>query len=67
MNSCFAYVEIKGKCIALKETKCKDCNFYKTKEEVEESREKVIERIKSLDIEKRDYISETYYGGKLEV
>lgn len=65
MNNCFAYKN--RECIALKETKCKDCNFYKTKKEVEEGRKKAIERIKSLDKETRERINETYYDGKLEV
>lgn len=66
MNNCFAYDRNKG-CTVLKITKCKDCNFYKTKKEVEEGRKKAIERIMSLDKDEREYINETYYDGKLGV
>ena len=64
MNSCFAYD--KRKCSALKKKECEDCNFYKTKEEVEESRKKSINHIKSLDEYKRNNIIDTYYNGQLE-
>lgn len=62
MDKCFA--ENKGRCMALKVKNCNGCVFYKTKDEAEEGRNKAIERIMSLDKEKRDYIIETY---KLEV
>jgi len=31
-TDCFAYS--KSKCLALKEIECKECNFYKTKKEL---------------------------------
>ncbi|TCT14596.1 hypothetical protein EDC18_10577 [Natranaerovirga pectinivora] len=60
-TDCFAYKPTK--CVALTNKKCDGCNFYKTKEEFEVGREKVMERIHSLDVEKQDLIIRTYYGG----
>ena len=65
VEDCFAYTN-RG-CKALKVRNCKGCNFYKTKEEVEASRIKAMERIMALDKDKRDHINETYYDGELEV
>lgn len=62
VEDCFAYTN-RG-CKALKVRNCKGCNFYKTKEEVEASRIKAMERIMALDKETREHIIETY---KLEV
>jgi hypothetical protein len=59
---CFAYTN-RG-CKALKARNCEGCNFYKTEEEAEVGRAKAMERIMSLDKDKRDHIIETY---KLEV
>lgn len=67
MNNCFAYNKEKRICVALKKKECEGCNFYKTREEAEQGREKAIKRIKSLDKNTRDQIIETYYGEKLEV
>ena len=66
MEGCFAYDKRKG-CTALKVTNCNGCRFYKTKGEAEEGRLKAINRIKTLDKEKRVHINETYYDSKLEV
>ena len=65
MDKCFA--ENKGRCTALKIKECEECSFFKTKEEAEEGRMKAIERIDSLNKERRDHINEIYYGLKLEV
>ena len=65
MKDCFAYR--RNGCTALKVRKCEGCSFYKTKEQYEIGQRKVLERIRSLDIDKQKYISETYYDGKLEV
>ncbi len=65
MKYCFAYKH--NGCTALKVRKCEGCSFYKTKEQYEIGQRKVLERIRSLDIDKQKYISETYYDGKLEV
>ncbi len=62
---CFAYK--RNSCTALKVKKCEGCSFYKTKEQFELDQEKALERIYTLDIAKQKHISETYYGGKLEV
>lgn len=64
MDRCFAY-DKKG-CRALKIKECKDCNFYKTKEEAEEGREKALNRIMNLDEEVRRNIIDTYYNGEIE-
>ncbi|WP_296972593.1 hypothetical protein [Tepidanaerobacter sp. EBM-38] len=65
MQDCFAYKH--NSCTALKVRQCEGCSFYKTKEQYELDRQKAIEKILSLDEDKRDYIIKTYYGGKLEV
>lgn len=64
MNRCFA--ENKGKCMTLKIKDCEDCSFYKTQEEVEKSRNKAINRIKTLEDYKRNNIIDTYYNGQLK-
>ena len=61
MDKCFAYTD-RG-CKALKVRNCNGCVFYKTKEEAEEGRKKAIERIMSLDKDKRAHIIETYKLG----
>ena len=63
---CFAYKN-NGRCKALKLKKCEgtDCGFYKTEEQLNSERKKVIKRIKSLDKEHQKHIIDTYYKGKL--
>lgn len=63
MCKCFA--EDKNKCIALKIKDCKGCNFFKTKQEVEEGRNKSIERINSLDNQTRNSIMDIYYNSQI--
>ncbi|MGO1368534.1 hypothetical protein [Senegalia sp. (in: firmicutes)] len=67
MENCFAYKI--GRCKALKIRKCGgiECGFYKTKEQLKIDEEEVIKRIKSLDKEKQEHITEKYYGTHLEV
>jgi hypothetical protein len=65
MKDCFAYR--RNGCTALKVKKCEGCSFYKTKEQFRLDQERALKRIRTLDIDKQKYISETYYGGKLEV
>lgn len=67
VKNCFAYKN--NKCSILELRKCEgtDCGFYKTHEEFKLGQKKALERILSLDKDKRDYIIETYYGGKIEV
>jgi hypothetical protein len=70
-ENCFAYKN--KRCTILKSNKCEgtdeetECRFYKTEEEFKLGQKKAIERILSLDKDKRDCIIETYYGGKIEV
>jgi hypothetical protein len=65
MDDCFAYR--RNSCTALKVKKCEGCSFYKTKEQFKQDQLKALKRIYTLDIDKQKHISETYYGGKLEV
>lgn len=65
MKDCFAYD--KGKCKALKRKRCKGCNFFKSKKQAALGRQKAIDRIMSLDKEKRDSIIQKYYGINREV
>lgn len=62
MRDCFAYVN--GKCSALETKDCDGCSFYKTKEQYEMDRQKALERIRSLNVERQKYIFEKYYGGE---
>lgn len=66
-RDCFAYKNKRCKILKLRKCKGTDCGFYKTEEEFKLGQKKALERILSLDKEKRDYIIETYYGGKIEV
>jgi hypothetical protein len=63
MQNCFAYKQ--NGCTALKIKKCEGCSFYKTKEQYKLDQQKVVERILLLDEEKRIYIIQSYYGGKM--
>jgi hypothetical protein len=65
MKDCFAYKH--NGCTALKVRRCEGCSFYKTKEQFWLDQQRALERIYALDVDKQKYISETYYGGKLEV
>ena len=64
-TDCFA--NKRNRCTALKVKQCEGCSFYKTKEQFELERQKVLKRIFALDVAKQKHISKTYYGGKLEV
>lgn len=48
------------KCIALTTKKCNGCNFYKTKEQLNEGREKATARLMTLDKATSDYINAKY-------
>ncbi len=65
MKDCFAYK--RNSCTALKVKQCEGCSFYTTKEQYLQDQQKALERIRSLDAERRDCIIKTYYSGKLEV
>lgn len=59
MSKCFA--DTNGiTCQILKKRKCKGCNFFKTQQQVNESREKALKRIKSLDEPIRNNIVNLY-------
>lgn len=64
---CFALR--KGRCTVLNVKKCGglSCSFYKTEAQYNEDRQKAFKKIGSLDEVTQRHISETYYGGKLEV
>lgn len=58
MNKCFA--DNGNSCKALKTKRCKGCGFYKTKEQLEVSKKKAMERLKTLDKHTRKSIISTY-------
>ena len=58
---CFAY--FRGECKALKIIDCKDCVFYKSKEQIKEDKKRVKKRLRSLSREQQACIYEKYYGG----
>lgn len=47
-ETCFALNGM-GQCSALSETKCENCKFFKTKEQVLEERKRAIARLKGLN------------------
>lgn len=53
-----------GGCIALKDKQCFCCHFFKTREELEEGRDKARLRINELPPEEKIYISRKYYEGR---
>lgn len=62
MEKCFA--ETGNYCKALKERQCEGCNFYRTRKEVEFSRDRAIKRIDSLPKTTRMYIYDKYFKGE---
>ncbi len=64
-KTCFAYM--KGRCKALNTKKCDGCNFYKTTEQYKQDQQKAIDKILTLNKMLIEYITRTYYKGKLEV
>ena len=65
MEPCFA--KKMGKCGAL-ETGCpgyENCPFYRTREQVDESRRRAFARIAGLSLPEQVYIADTYYQGKM--
>lgn len=56
--------DLDGKCIALNEKDCVGCNFRKTKQELDEGREKADARIRALEPPLRHYLMRKYYGGR---
>ena len=66
-ETCFAYN--KGKCNVLKVKKCQgeECPFFKTRNQIEEDKKKVLRRINSLDPALKRNIMELYYNGKMRL
>ena len=52
------------KCFALTTKKCNGCNFYKTKEQLKEGREKATDRLMTLDMVTLKHIKAKYYCGR---
>lgn len=69
MNEKECFANRKGRCKILTVRKCSgvNCNFYKTKEQLEVEREQALQRISSLDQDRRKKIMDNYYGGKLDL
>lgn len=65
-EDCFAYKN-KNSCTSLKRKNCDNCSFYKTKEEFDEGQRKVLERIRTLDIDQQIHINKSYYEGGLKL
>lgn len=66
-TKCFAEV-IAGKCAVLTCKKCQgheNCTMFKTEEQAKIDHEKAFERIATLPIETQEYISKTFYSGKM--
>lgn len=51
------------KCTALTTKKCNGCNFYKTKEQLKEGREKSTDRLMTLSMATLKKIKAKYYRG----
>ena len=51
------------KCSALTKKSCEGCAFFKSKEKLEEGREKAQKRIRKLPLSMREYIFDKYYIG----
>lgn len=63
MAKCFADRE--NYCSALKKKECEGCNFFKTHEDLEKSRDRAIRRIDSLPKSTKDFIYQNCFkGGK---
>lgn len=61
MAKCFA--DRDSYCSALKKKECKNCNFFKTHEVLEESRDRAMKRIDSLPRAARNGIYNIYFKG----
>ena len=63
-KNCFAYAS-HGFCNALEVMECKDCKFFKTKEQLEIEEKIVGERISKLPQKIQEHIKEKYYSTKI--
>ncbi|WMM24083.1 hypothetical protein RBU61_14280 [Tissierella sp. MB52-C2] len=61
MEKCFA--DNGRSCIVLRAKNCKDCKFFKTQKQVEESKKKAMNRINKLDIHTKSNIINLYFEG----
>lgn len=51
-----------GRCLCLTRRSCGGCSFKKTKEQLDEGRDKALERIRTLPGEHQTAIYEKYYN-----
>lgn len=61
------YALRKGRCKVLNVKKCEgpNCVFNKTEMQLKENKQKAMEKIKSLSLDKQMHISKEYYEGKM--
>lgn len=52
-ENCFANKN--GKCIALEETKCEGCSFFKTIEQFNAERKKSMDRLNAMNVDLEKY------------
>ena len=62
MEKCFADKD--SYCSALNKKKCEGCNFFRTEEDLEESKNRAMKRIDSLSKTTQDYIYGKYFKGE---
>lgn len=60
-RNCFAMTDL-GECSALSETKCENCKFFKTKEQVLEERKRAIARLNRIS--GGSYYLQKYHQGE---
>ena len=56
--------DLEEKCTALTKKQCKDCAFYKTKEQLNEVRKRALRLLSKFTPEQRQAFRERYYGGR---
>lgn len=54
-----------GICMALITRDCNNCNFFLTKEQRENKRQKAFKRIFKLPLREQEHIAVTYYSGAM--
>lgn len=66
MKDCFAYIN--GRCRALTVKKCEGsrCNFYKSKDQQLNDKERARQRVLSLNKNTKRHIIDKYYKGKMK-
>lgn len=63
-ENCFAYKN--NRCTALKVKNCEGCNFYKTKDQQLNDKERARQRVLSLNKNTKRNIIDKYYKGKMK-